>query len=321
LKRVIIDTDPGIDDAAAILLALASPELSMEAFTTVYGNGTVDQCTRNILTLLEISNRIDIPVYKGVNVPLMRSVRYGHIVHGNDAFGDIGFKEPQIQQKPGYAAEVLVDLIMANPGEITLIALGPLTNVALALALNPDVAKNLSELIIMGGAVLVSGNASEVASANLYHDPEAASIVYQSGAPIVQVGLDVCQEVVFSNDEIGKLFSNHSRPIEFLKQISPPLALFESQSYNYSSENYIQYNDLPSVVYCISPELFDGSLFPTQISTHDEKTRGQTIVDLKNRQKTEDEVFKAKILLDVDAIGVKNLFINRLLNYYSEFSQ
>lgn len=310
VKKIIIDTDPGIDDAAAILLALASKEVSVQALTTVYGNGTVDQCTRNALVLLETAGRSDIPVYKGVNVPLMRSVHYGHIVHGEDAFGNVGFADPKSQHKSIHAAQALVNMIMESPGEISLVALGPLTNIALALALEPKIAGNLKELILMGGAVLVSGNASEVASANLYQDPEAAAMVYQSGAPIVQAGLDVCQGVVFSHDEFSRLSASLSEVVALLCHITPPLAEFEGRMYGYSSASYVQFNDLPSMAYCIAPQLFEGASLPARIAVHDEDTRGQTIVDLRIAQS--DKIPNAIVLLKVDAGGVKKLFLDGL---------
>src|SRR4029434_4417968 len=158
MKRVIIDTDPGIDDTAAIFLALASPELHVEALTTVYGNGTIADCTRNALVILETAGRSDIPVYQGVGKPLMGTPTYGSYVHGGDALGDVGVPPPVGAPQARHAVYELVERVMASPGEITLIALGPLTNVALALSLEPRLASALAELIVMGGAVLTPCN-------------------------------------------------------------------------------------------------------------------------------------------------------------------
>ena len=129
MKRVIIDTDPGIDDTAAIFLALASPELHVEALTTVYGNGTSADCTRNALVILETAGRSDIPVYQGVGKPLMAAPTYGSHVHGSDALGDVGVPPPVGAPQARHAVYELVERVMASPGEITLVALGPLTNV------------------------------------------------------------------------------------------------------------------------------------------------------------------------------------------------
>ncbi|HEY5868785.1 MAG TPA: nucleoside hydrolase [Candidatus Tectomicrobia bacterium] len=154
MKRVIIDTDPGIDDTAAIFLALASPELRVEALTTVYGNGTITDCTRNALIVLETAGRSDIPVYQGAGKPLMAAPNYGSSVHGGDALGEVGVSPPVGTPQAGHAVYELVERVMASPGEITLLALGPLTNVALALSLEPRLASALAELVVMGGAVL-----------------------------------------------------------------------------------------------------------------------------------------------------------------------
>src|SRR6266571_5002580 len=205
VKRVIIDTDPGIDDTAAIFLALASPELHVEAVTTVYGNGTIADCTRNALLVLETAGRSDIPVYQGAGKPLMEAPTYGSYVHGSDALGDVGVSSPMGAPQARHAVYELVERVMANPGEITLIALGPLTNVALALSLEPRLASALADLIVMGGAVLTHGNVTEVASANLFNDPEAAAIVYRSGVPLVQVGLDVCQKTTVTEAHLERL--------------------------------------------------------------------------------------------------------------------
>src|SRR5262245_13756630 len=198
MKRVLIDTDPGLDDAAALFLALASPEISAPALTHVHWNGTVADCTRNALSILEAAGRRDIPVYPGAGKPLLAAPNYAPHVHGHDALGDVGLPPPTGSPHTRHAVAAIIDRIMAHPGAYTLIALGPLTNVALALSLEPRIAGAITELIVMGGAVLTHGNVTEVATANFYNDPEAAAIIYQSGAPVVQVGMDVCQQVIIS---------------------------------------------------------------------------------------------------------------------------
>jgi inosine-uridine nucleoside N-ribohydrolase len=313
-KRVIIDTDPGVDDAAALLLALASEELAVEMLTTTYGNGNVEDCTRNALILLDIAGRNDIPVYKGVNVPLLRDITYGYYVHGDNAFGGITFDAPSGDVEDKHAAQAIVDHVMANPGEITLIALGPVTNVALALALEPALAQNLKELIVMGGAVLTYGNASQVATANLWHDPEAAAIVYRSGAPIVQVGLDVCRDVLISEDEYKQLQDADTPTTNMLVEISPFLARHYQRTRFWPEGFYVEYNDVPAVAYAIDPSLFECDEAYVQISCHDELTRGQTVADIGHIRGQEPNT---KILLEVDAPRLKQMLVNRLVNYQS----
>jgi inosine-uridine nucleoside N-ribohydrolase len=311
MKRVIIDTDPGIDDTAAILLALASPELTVEAMTTVYGNGTVEHCTRNALIILETAGRGDIPVYRGVGRPLIHDLRVADYVHGSDALGGVGLFT-QGSPQPNHAARELVDRVMASPGEITLLALGPLTNVALALSMEPEMANALAELIVMGGAVLTHGNASEVATANLYNDPEAAAIVYQSGAPLVQVGLDVCLKSHIKREQLARIEQAQTPTTNLLARITPQLAGFYASRGLLAPDTAVGYNDLPAVAYAIDPGLFERRDYYVRISTHDELTRGQTVADVVNMR---GQPPNAGVLMDIDAGQMTELFTNRVIDY------
>jgi inosine-uridine nucleoside N-ribohydrolase len=312
MKRVIIDTDPGIDDTAAILLALASPELTVEAVTTVYGNGTAEHCTRNALIILETAGRGDIPVYRGVGQPLLRDLRVADYVHGSDALGGVEMSPPQGRPQPKHAARELVDRVMASPGEITLIALGPLTNVALALSMEPEMAGALAELILMGGAVLTHGNASEVATANLYNDPEATAIVYQSGAPLVQAGLDVCLKTHIKREQLARIEQANIPTTNLLAQITPQLAGFYASRGLLQPGKVVGYNDLPAIAYAIDPGLFEIQEYYVRISTHDELTRGQTVADVTNMR---GQPPNAKVLMDVDATRMTELFTGRVIDY------
>ena len=207
MKRVIIDTDPGIDDTAALLFAFGSPELQIEALTTIFGNVSLEQCTRNALTILEAAGRSDIPVYPGVS----RSFGLGdpplapHI-HGSDGLGDTSPPTPDIEPQRTNAVFEIVRRVLDSPGELTFIALGRLTNLALAINIAPQVADSLKEVVVMGGAVTVPGNVTPVATANLQGDPQAADVVYRSGARIAQIGLDVCREVEFSPEQLQQVW-------------------------------------------------------------------------------------------------------------------
>ena len=206
MKRLIIDTDPGVDDSMAILLALRSPEVQVEALTVVFGNGGVEQTTANALRVLEIARRADIPVISGANMPLLRPYRgKGYRVHGRDGLGDTNLPPSKSQPQPGHAAEYLVSRIMDEPGQLTLVAVGPLTNLALAVSLEPQIAQNVQEVIIMGGAATGPGNASPVAEANIHNDPEAAKVVFHAGWPLTMVGLDVTRKTVISPAYLARL--------------------------------------------------------------------------------------------------------------------
>ena len=312
MKRVLIDTDPGIDDTAALLLALASPELSIEALTTVYGNGTVEACTRNALTVLETAGRSDIPVYQGVGKPLMSAPHYAPHIHGSDAFGDIGVPPAATTPQAQHAVQALIERVLAQPGEITLIALGPLTNVALALSLEPRFAGALAQLIVMGGAVLTHGNATEVASANLYNDPEAAAMVYQSGAPLVQVGLDVCQHVAIPEAHLQRLGTATIPTAHLLARLTPTLTQSYAARGLRPAGTGVHYNDVPAVAYAIQPAFYESRDYHVRIATHDALTRGQTVADVANRW---GRPANATVLMGVQATAVAEMFTTRVLAY------
>jgi inosine-uridine nucleoside N-ribohydrolase len=222
--RLIIDTDPGIDDVAAILMGLGSPELRVEALTTVFGNAPVTQSTANALRLLEAARRTDLPVYQGVGKCYnFTEPAYTAQVHGTDGFGDIAWPPPTTPPQHRHAVLELIDRILGAPGEITVVALGRLTNLALAISVEPQVATALRSLVVMGGAITVPGNATPVASANLWGDPEAADVVYRSGAKIVQIGLDVCDQVEISAAQRRRVWQANTAATRLLQALAPCL--------------------------------------------------------------------------------------------------
>ena len=317
MNRVIIDADPGIDDAAAILFALASPELSVEALTTVFGNGPLEMCTSNARRILQAAGRTDIPIYQGAGRPLVREPNAGWAlhVHGHDALGaagpeDFGAEPPQPASQ--HAALKIIELVMASPGEITILALGRLTNVALAMRIEPRLAQSVAGIIVMGGAVNVPGNVSPVASANLYEDPEAAGIVYESGAPVVQVGLDVCNQVTIARSQLERIRQAGTPGAQLLTSATP----FLQQSYVdrglQAQADSVRYNDLPAAAYAVAPEWFGCTDYYVQIETHSPITRGQTVA---SRQAPEGKSLNAKVCLEVDATALAETFTQRLSEY------
>jgi len=282
LQRIIIDTDPGIDDAAAILMALASPELSVEAVTTIFGNGPVDMCTVNARRVLSSAGRTDIPVYQGAAKPLLRppNPNWALHIHGNDALGEAGFPSPEESPQPGesrHAALELVGRVMGSPGEITIVALGRLTNVALALSLEPRFAQSVARIVVMGGAVYVPGNVSPVASANLYEDPESAAIVYTSGAPLVQVGLDVCNKVHISQSQLEQIKQAYTPTTRLLSAATPSLQRSYVERGLLVEGDGVRFNDLPAVAFMVDPDLFGCSEMFVEIEIHSSTARGQTV--------------------------------------------
>lgn len=209
-SRVIIDTDPGIDDAFALLLAMRSPELQIEAITPVAGNVPLDLTLPNALRMVEIAERTDIPVAAGARNPMLRRLVTAAYAHGENGLGGAVFPEPTTKPVKATAAEIICDVVRKYPGEVTLITIGPLTNIGAALASDPELAGKIRGVVMMGGS-LSGGNITPAAEFNIYVDPEAARMVFQSGIPITMVGLDVTRKTSLTNEHVRQLSASTSR--------------------------------------------------------------------------------------------------------------
>ena len=310
MKRVIIDTDPGIDDAAAIFLALGSPELRVDALTTVFGNTAVEQCTVNALRILEVAGRSDIPVYRGSGRPFnFGKPEFAEHIHGSDGLGDAGLPQPSVQAQDENAVIKIVQSVMAAPGEITFVALGRLTNLALAISVEPRIASALVEVVVMGGAVTVPGNVSMVSSANLWGDPEAADIVYRSGASVAQIGLDVCNKVEISADQLSRVWASKTPVSELLEKATPFIQRAYVERGRKMSPGAVKYNDVPAMSYAIDPTLFETRHLYVRIATGDQLTQGQTLADLDGQT---GEPPNTLVALDVDATRLTEMWTERV---------
>ncbi len=218
MQRIILDTDPGIDDALALFLALASPEIQLEAITTVSGNVHVDLTTRNALALLELAGRTDIPVARGCAGPLLVKYVDAADVHGSNGLGGIVLPHPKTQPVVQHAVELIIEKVMDAPSEITLVAIGPLTNIALAFRREPRIAQSVREVVIMGGALRVPGNVTPIAEFNIFCDPHAAHIVFHAGWPIRLVTLDTTTVTLLQRKQVETLARRESKITEFIKQ-------------------------------------------------------------------------------------------------------
>lgn len=318
VKRVIIDTDPGVDDCAAILLALASPELQVEALTAVYGNGSMEQCAANARRILAAAGRSDIPVYSGATRPLLRRPNEGWAahIHGGDALGDVagqGDETPAGGASASQRAAVeIARRCLEEPGEITVLALGRMTNVALALRLAPEVAGALAGVVVMGGAVRVPGNVSPVATANLYEDPESAAILYDAGVPIVQVGLDVCDHCGLSDAQFRRLQECQAPAVQLLVSASEYTRSAYRRLGRLAQGEAVRYNDVPAVAAAIDPTLMTMERLAVAIDTGSDLTRGQTVVDWYGMT---GRASNADVCLAVDAEQLTEMVVNRLVNH------
>jgi len=204
-KRIIIDTDPGIDDSLAILLAVASPEIQVEGLTVVSGNCTLENGVINALSVLELAGRADLPVFGGAARPLVQPLLIAPETHGERGIGYARLPYPVAKPSSQHAVEFIIEKVSAHPGEISLVCIGPLTNLALALRLAPQIVEKIPEVIIMGGAIRHEGNTTALAEFNTYCDPHAAHIVFHSGLPITLVPLDVTYQVNFTRMDVQRL--------------------------------------------------------------------------------------------------------------------
>ncbi|MEI7792871.1 MAG: nucleoside hydrolase [Candidatus Berkelbacteria bacterium] len=220
--RVIIDTDPGVDDAMAILMILAAPNIEVLAITTVAGNSTIENVSKNAKYILDIAGRSDIPIYVGGACPLKKQLITAD-VHGQTGLGNIDLSKMDGATSEISASEKLAELIESNPDQITILALGPLTNIAMVLLSNKDLQNKVMQLVMMGGAIDVPGNKSAFAEFNFFVDPEAAKIVFESNLPKALVPLDLCNQVIMQESDIAKL--GEGKVAKFLRSILTPYAL------------------------------------------------------------------------------------------------
>jgi inosine-uridine nucleoside N-ribohydrolase len=272
-RRIIIDTDPGIDDAMAIFLALRSPELKVEAITPVCGNVPLDLTLPNALRLVEIADRTDVPVAAGASHPLVRRlVTSGH-VHGANGLAGVEFPEPKIKPVHETATEIIRRVVRENPGEITIVAVGPLTNVALALRNDPEIAAMIPQIVIMGGS-LSGGNITPAAEFNLYVDPEAARVVFDAHIPLTMVGLDVTRKCLLNEEQIEQLEAAKNPVSQAAGKIMR--ATFERMKHG-GEVTVIALHDALTVASLIEPDVITLKDYYVEVETTGEWTAGQTL--------------------------------------------
>lgn len=272
-RRIILDTDPGIDDMMAIFLALRSPELKVEAITPVCGNVPLEFTLANALRLVEIADRADVPVAAGASHPLLRRlVTAGH-VHGANGLAGVDFPEPKIKPVRETAPEIIRRMVREIPGEITIVAVGPLTNVALALRSDPELATMIPQIAIMGGS-LSGGNMTPAAEFNLYVDPEAARIVFDARIPLTMVGLDVTRKCQLTVQQIQQLEAAHNPISQTAGKVMR--ATYERMRQG-GEVTAITMHDPLTVASLINPDVITLQDFHVEVETEGEWTAGQTL--------------------------------------------
>jgi purine nucleosidase len=277
-RPIIIDTDPGQDDAVAILFALgASDRLDVRAVTAVAGNVPLSLSAKNARIVLEWANRIDIPVYAGCPRPLVREPVTAEHVHGETGLDGVPLEEPKVELANGHAVDFLIKtLVYASPTSITLCLLGPMTNLASALVQEPDIRTGIKQVVLMGGGYHVKGNVTPTAEFNVYADPEAAAAVFGSGIPLVVLPLDVTHQVLSTKERVTRLENLGNRAGTLIAAILRSHGLIESKQ---AGTDGGPLHDPTVIAYLLQPSLFSGRNVNVAIETRGEFTAGETVVD------------------------------------------
>ena len=306
-QKIIIDTDPGQDDAVAILLALGSPELEVLGITAVAGNVPLNLTELNARKSLELAGRQDIPAFAGCDAPVTRKRVTAEHVHGKTGLDGIELPEPTMPLQPTHAVDFIIDSLRQNPeGSVTLVPIGPLTNIATAFQRAPDIISRVKQIVLMGGAYFEVGNITPAAEFNIYVDPEAASLVFSSGVPLIVMPLDVTHEALTSRDWVEAMDSLPNR-------CGPAVASWTSFFERYDREKYgsegAPLHDPCTIAWLLRPDLFKGREINVEIETEGKFTTGMTVADW---WRVSERPANALFLRHVDRDGLFDLLSERI---------
>lgn len=307
-RKIIIDTDPGQDDAVAILMALASPEeLEVLGVVAVAGNVGLHHNANNARKVVELSGRTEVPVYAGCSRPMRRHLVTAEHVHGETGLNGPDLPEPTIPLQAQHGVDFIIDTLMnAEPKTITLCTLGPLTNIAMALVKQPAIAERIQEIVMMGGAYFEVGNITPAAEFNIYVDPEAADVVMRCGAPITILPLDVTHMIQSTPDRLAAIKALNSQTGDAVHAMLTFSETFDLQKYGWDGAPL---HDPTVIAYLLQPGLFEGRHCNVTIETASELTMGMTVVDYWH---VSGRSYNANYLRSGDAEGFYALLLERL---------
>jgi purine nucleosidase len=304
-----------VDDALTFLLALASPEIKLEALTTVHGNTNIENTTRNALAVLELAKASHIPVAKGTSLPLLVPLHKStDEVHGQSGIGNAALPEPKAKLVEQHAVDYLIERIMAEPGEMTLFPIGPLTNLALAIRKEPRIAKALKELVIMGGSIKAGGNITLAAEFNIHADPHAAHIVFQSGIPITLVPLDATYKCLLTSEDVERLNKVNSPIARFVRDAT---AVYMDFYKKYEGFNGCALHDPLTLAVIFAPELFTFENHYVDVDISGGLSMGNTLADLMKVSKKPANI---KVAMDVRGREFIELFLERMETFSRSIS-
>ena len=309
-RKIIIDCDPGQDDAVALFLAMASPDdLDLLGITTVGGNVPLELTHRNARLMCDIAGS-DVPVFAGCTKPMLRPLRTAEMIHGETGINGVDVSEPVTPLQSQHAVEFIIDtLLAADDGEITLVPTGPLTNIGTAIDREPAILAKIEQIVLMGGAMREGGNRTPSAEFNILVDPDAADIVFQCGRPITQMGLDVTHQVLSTRDRV-----------ERIRALNNPVALATAGMLSffdrYDTEKYTSkgapLHDPCTIAYLLEPGLFEGKVCNVAVETRSGLTLGHTAVDFWH---VTDRPRNTNWVHAVDADGFYDLLTDRLARF------
>ncbi len=306
-RPIIIDTDPGQDDAVALLTAMASPELDVRAITTVAGNIPLALTSRNARMMVELAGRADIPVYEGSPRPLVRTLVTAEYVHGPTGIDGVDLPEPTSPPARGHAVDAIIAMLLASGGgEITLCTLGPLTNIAMAMVKEPAIVPRIRELVMMGGGFFEGGNVTPAAEFNIYVDPHAAHVVFTSGVPITMMPLDVTHKALTSDVRVQRFRDLGTRSGD---NVAGMLDFFDRYDEAKYGTDGAPLHDPCVIAYLLQPDLFSGKGCHVAIEHRSELTMGMTVVDWWNVTGHEPN---ATVMGDIDAERFFDLLVDRI---------
>jgi len=306
-RKIIIDTDPGQDDAVAILLALASPEIEVLGITAVAGNVPLVLTEKNARIVCELAGRPDLAVHAGCDRPMRRALVTAEHVHGKTGLDGPELWEPIMPRQTQHAVDFIIDTLRREPpGTVTLCPIGPLTNIGTALARAPDIAPRIKEIVLMGGAYFEVGNVTPAAEFNIYVDPEAAEIVFRSGTPLTVMPLDVTHKALVTRPRLAAVAALGTRTGRFTAAMLDFFERFDIAKYGSEGGPL---HDPTTIAYLLKPELFSGRHVNVEIETRSDLTRGMTVADWWG---VTDRAPNATFMGDLDADGYFALLTERL---------